>query len=298
MREKVRPHLAALEVWPNWATTRADSARCASYTHIHAHTNDWAWQLRTNPLLLQVHARALLSELASRAAAAMVAGGGDSAAVPAEPTLDDVPDSFFSRTQRDGYDAVYLLGVWATGEAGIAMSQRHLEELGAAASLESKDIIVSSPFAVVGYEVAEVLGGEAALSGFRRRLADHGIALILDFGTLRALQSTSSATRSRVGSHRRMSPVTVPNHVAVDHPWVKDRPEFLMQGNAEMLAKEPQNYIEVAGRVVRRGSRSGLHGRSGGMFTPVVWPVRAREGPVLRRLARHDSAQLRQLRAA
>ena len=62
------------------------------------------------------------------------------------------------------------------------------------------------------------LGGDAALARLRQRLAKRGLKLMLDF---------------------------VPNHMALDHPWVEDHPEYFVSGTEEMLAREPQNYIRV-----------------------------------------------------
>ena len=37
----------------------------------------------------------------------------------------------------------------------------------------------------------------------------------------------------------------VPNHMALDHPWVEDHPEYFVAGTEDLLAREPQNYIRV-----------------------------------------------------
>jgi hypothetical protein len=37
-------------------------------------------------------------------------------------TLEDVPDSAFDKIAADGFDWVWLLGVWQTGEAGRQVS--------------------------------------------------------------------------------------------------------------------------------------------------------------------------------
>ncbi len=44
---------------------------------------------------------------------------------------------------------------------------------------------------------------------FRARLAARGLRLMLDF---------------------------VPNHTALDHPWVRTHPDFYVQGNEQVLA--------------------------------------------------------------
>ena len=67
----------------------------------------------------------------------------------------------------------------------------------------------------------------------------------------------------------------VPNHVAPDHPWVEEHPEFFIAGTEEQLAAEPQNYRRLD--YTEREPHPGLRPR-----------------PLLRRLARHPAAQLRQ----
>ena len=62
------------------------------------------------------------------------------------------------------------------------------------------------------------LGGDAALAGLRQRLQDRGLKLMLDF---------------------------VPNHMAPDHPWIDEHPEYFVQGSETDLARSPHNYCRV-----------------------------------------------------
>ena len=61
-------------------------------------------------------------------------------------------------------------------------------------------------------------GGDAALARLRGRLARRGLRLVLDF---------------------------VPNHMAPDHPWVNEHPDFFVSGTEEQLAAQPRNYCRV-----------------------------------------------------
>lgn len=61
--------------------------------------------------------------------------------------------------------------------------------------------VAASPYAVADFAVASEFGGDAGLASFRSRLAAHGIRLLLDF---------------------------VPNHLGVDHPWIRDRPQLFV----------------------------------------------------------------------
>jgi hypothetical protein len=91
--------------------------------------------------------------------------------------------------------------------------------------------VCGSPFAIREYVVNRDFGGPPALERFRKRLADRGVKLMLDF---------------------------VPNHTALDHPWAREHPEFYVTGTDADLAREPKNYIRIA---TRRGPRVFAHGR-------------------------------------
>jgi glycosidase len=37
----------------------------------------------------------------------------------------------------------------------------------------------------------------------------------------------------------------VPNHTALDHPWVQTHPDYYVSETEAQLAEQPQNYIKV-----------------------------------------------------
>jgi glycosidase len=135
--------------------------------------------------------------------------------------LDDIPDAELDRLAELGFDWVWFLSVWQTGAAGQRISRENpdwqREFTDTLLDLCDQDIC-GSGFAITAYTVSAALGGDAALARLRRRLANRGLKLMLDF---------------------------VPNHMALDHPWVEDCPEYFVQGTEELLAQEPQNYIRV-----------------------------------------------------
>src|SRR4029453_15818557 len=149
-------------------------------------------------------------------------------------SLEDVPDASIDQFAADGFDWVWLLGVGEGGGAGRRVSlsqpewQPEYREL--LPDFTAADVC-GSPFAVQDYVVNRDFGGPRALERFRKRLADRGVRLMLDF---------------------------VPNHTALDHPWVRARPEFYVRGGDGDLTREPGNYRLM---ITDRGPVVLAHGR-------------------------------------
>src|SRR5262245_18239649 len=136
-------------------------------------------------------------------------------------TLDDIPDADLDRLARTGFDWIWLLSVWTTGAAGQRVSRTNGEwrkEFEQTLPDLTEDDIGGSGFAITGYTVHPRLGGDAALARLRTRLRQRGLRLMLDF---------------------------VPNHTALDHPWVDRHPEYYVSGTEGDLARTPQNYTRV-----------------------------------------------------
>jgi DNA-binding response OmpR family regulator len=125
--------------------------------------------------------------------------------------------------------AVWLMGVWERSPAGRRVAQRHpaleAEYLQVLPDV-SPDDVVGSPYCVHRYLVDERLGGPKGLATARRRLATRGVRLILDF---------------------------VPNHVARDHPWILEHPEYFIQGSADDLTSTSREFFEAGGKVFAFG---------------------------------------------
>jgi len=159
------------------------------------------------PSLYQINTRVWLTELSSR--------------LGRRATLDDIPDAELDRVAAAGFDWVWLLSVWRTGAAGQRVSREHEEwrrEFHDTLPDLGDNDIEGSGFAITGYTVHGGLGGDEALARLRERLRRHGLRLMLDF---------------------------VPNHTALDHPWVETHPEYFIPGTESDLARAPQNYTRV-----------------------------------------------------
>ena len=160
------------------------------------------------PSLLQINTRVRLAEL--------------STTLGRPATLDDVNDTELDQLARDGFDLVWLLGVWQTGEAGRRVSATNpawLAEYRQTLPDFRDSDVTGSCFAIRDYRVHTDFGGDEALARLHARLHEHGLRLLLDF---------------------------VPNHLAPDHPWVEEHPDFFIAGTEEQLRREPQNYRRLA----------------------------------------------------
>jgi len=144
-------------------------------------------------------------------------------------TLAAVPSEEWDTLSSIGADAVWFMGVWERSPAGTAVANQNKglqEDFRRALPDFRPEDNVGSPYCVRQYAVDEHLGGRIGLAAARRELAGRGLKLILDF---------------------------VPNHVAPDHLWVIDHPEYLVQGNADDAGNDPASFVSVGGKVFACG---------------------------------------------
>ncbi len=116
-------------------------------------------------------------------------------------TLGQVPREEWKRLKDLGMDLVWLMGVWLPSQQGIRIARSHpdLQEAYRQALPDfSPEDIIGSPYAIADYRLDPSLGTETDLTRVRENLHEAGLALILDF---------------------------VPNHTALDHPWIRTHPE-------------------------------------------------------------------------
>lgn len=143
--------------------------------------------------------------------------------------LGSVPAREWNQIAEYGFDAVWLMGVWERSPVGIATANRNenlLADFRRTLPDFSPEDNVGSPYCVRQYVVDRRLGGPRGLAEARRQLADRGMLLILDF---------------------------VPNHVAPDHPWVAQNPEYFLQGTIEELQNNPTSLLRANEKVYACG---------------------------------------------
>ena len=149
-----------------------------------------------HPLLYQINTRCWLRELSDEAGRAV--------------TLAEVPDAEFARWRTLGFTHLWLMGVWATGpkSRSLALSEPNLRRAYDEIIPGWREADVGgSPYALQDYKVPRTFGGDAGLEKFRNKLHARGLKLILDF---------------------------VPNHLGLDHAWLREQPDLFVQSPVEV----------------------------------------------------------------
>ena len=121
------------------------------------------------------------------------------------------------------------MGVWERSPMGAAIARTNpsMRAAHAAALPDLVDAdVVGSAYCIRSYHVDAHLGGDEGLAVAREELARRGVRLVLDF---------------------------VPNHIAPDHAWVTEHPEYLIAGTEEDLGHDPPTHIQTAGGVFACG---------------------------------------------
>jgi hypothetical protein len=160
-----------------------------------------------HPVIYEVNVRVLLPEL-SRAAKKRI-------------TLGTIPEGLLRNWANAGVDAVWLMGVWTTGDLSRTIARSHeglREEYRKALPDGGEADIDGSPYSLTGYSVPRAYGGEAGLKKLRSRLAALGIGLFLDF---------------------------VANHTGRDHPWVFEHPEYYIGGEEHDEERRPDIFFRT-----------------------------------------------------
>ncbi len=144
-------------------------------------------------------------------------------------TLATVPKEEWDAIASFGFDSVWFMGGWERSPAGIRVAmgnQGLLADFRRALPDFTDADNVGSPYCVRNYMVDPHLGGPEGLAIARKELAKRGLKLILDF---------------------------VPNHVAPDHPWVTEHPDYFIQGDSEDAVREPTAFLAAGGHVFACG---------------------------------------------
>ena len=144
-------------------------------------------------------------------------------------TLGTVPSQEWDAIAALGVDAVWLMGVWERSPEGIRIANENaglVADFHRALTDYTPADNVGSAYCVRNYIVDQHLGGPEALASARQMIAQRGLRLMLDF---------------------------VANHVATDHPWVIEHPEYFVQGTPNELAQTSGEFFDAGGTVIANG---------------------------------------------
>lgn len=144
-------------------------------------------------------------------------------------TLGTVPPAVWDGFAADGFDLIYLMGVWERSALGrdLAQSDPGLRgEYGRVLPGWTMDDVPGSPYCISAYVPDHRMGGWDGLDAAREALHARGLGLIVDF---------------------------VPNHTAFDHPWVLTHPDRYVLGEEDARRAHPDDFREVGGAFVACG---------------------------------------------
>ncbi|TVQ97207.1 MAG: alpha-amylase, partial [Spirochaetaceae bacterium] len=106
-------------------------------------------------------------------------------------TLDQIPDPELDTLAAQGFNALWLIGIWRRSRAS-----KRIKQMCGNAEAEA------SAYSLLEYEIAEEIGGWPAIENLRDRCRARGIRLASDM---------------------------VPNHTGIDSPWVVKHPDWFVQ---------------------------------------------------------------------
>lgn len=131
-------------------------------------------------------------------------------------TLSTVPDEVLDDLAHSGFNTIWLMGVWERSPKGRAHALIWSHEYQPVLPDLTEADVIGSAYAIHDYQVDRHLGGRKGLAAIRRRLKARGMRLILDY---------------------------VPNHMALDHPWVRENPAALIQGSQRDLKRRASDFF-------------------------------------------------------
>lgn len=135
-------------------------------------------------------------------------------------TIADVPKSYWNQFVKNGFDYVWLLGIWKTCDEII---DKYCFEVGLTNSYShalkdwKREDVIGSPFAIDVYEVNSCIGSVQSLLELKSHLNKNGMKLILDF---------------------------VPNHFSAGSSLIKKNPDVFLSVKKELFEQDEHTYFK------------------------------------------------------
>jgi hypothetical protein len=135
--------------------------------------------------------------------------------------LEDVPDAEWDSLAARGFDIVWLMGVWQRSPESrrIALADpANPPQYDRALPGWKPSDVIASPYAVASYSPDPRIGTWDSLDLIREKLHARKMALFLDF---------------------------VGNHTALDHPWLREHPDFYIRVAQQEAEKDPSCFYRI-----------------------------------------------------
>ena len=113
-------------------------------------------------------------------------------------TLDQIPEEELDKLKSYGITGLWLVGVWQRSPASKKIKH-----------LYGYDQLIASAYSILDYKISDELGGESAFNKLKTRALRKGIHLACDM---------------------------VPNHTAIDSPWLLKHPDWYIHTPIKPLA--------------------------------------------------------------
>jgi glycosidase len=129
--------------------------------------------------------------------------------------FDDVTQNQLIDLSELGFDALWFMGIWQISEGAKRISRVISEEFS------------GSPFAVPSYTINRTLGGKSGFTSLVDRAHIAGLSVFVDF---------------------------VPNHMAIDSPWIDERPDFFIRSNPRVRPQSTSEFfLHPSGELIAFG---------------------------------------------
>lgn len=171
--------------------------------------------MRRHPHLLEISAWPWLTKLSTAAGRAV--------------TLGSVPADAWDAIARQGFDVVYLMGIWERSVIGRQIARSHpglMREYDRALPGWTPADVPGSPYCIANYVPDARMGGWEGLDQARAALHGRGLRLFVDF---------------------------VPNHTGFDHPWIVEHPDWYVRATEADLAAAPDAFRRTGDSIIACG---------------------------------------------
>jgi hypothetical protein len=170
-------------------------------------TKKLPFSMRSNPRLYEINTLAWLERISAR--------------LERTVNLSSMPDAGWDALAQLGFDAIWLMGVWQRSPVSRQINLENpanFPDYDRALPGWTPGDVVGSPYAVMQYVPDPRIGTWDSLDRVREKLHARKMALFLDF---------------------------VGNHTALDNPWVREHPEFYVQGSQQDFEKDTSLFFQA-----------------------------------------------------